>query len=245
MGMEDEEESHEEETKLLKGMRVLDFDVLCSTVALQTQGKWRNHLERDDFDSGDVEIGGVFRMWEGGVLDCFDDHPIAIQSLCCPCYRFGKNMRRAGFGACFLQGSVYFIIALTALLNYIAFLVTRQHCFLYIAVGFTITTGMYLGFFRTQIRKKFNIRGTESSMDDFVYHIVCPCCALSQEARTLEINNVQDGMWHGRGDTICIGSITEGKKTIFELHPPPIVSTQSPEIFTIQCSSDVSDSENS
>ncbi|XP_065880682.1 uncharacterized protein [Euphorbia lathyris] len=67
-------------------------------------------------------------------------------------------MRRAGFGACFLQGTVYFIIALTALLNYIAFVVTRPPCFLYIAIGFTISTGMYLGFFRTQIRKKFNIR---------------------------------------------------------------------------------------
>ncbi|XP_065847268.1 uncharacterized protein [Euphorbia lathyris] len=76
----------------------------------------------------------------------------------CPCYRFGKNMRRAGFGACFLQGTVYFIIALTALLNYITFMVTRPPCFLYIAIGFTISTGMYLGFFRTQIRKKFNIR---------------------------------------------------------------------------------------
>ncbi|XP_065879136.1 uncharacterized protein [Euphorbia lathyris] len=239
------EEEDGEEANLLKGMTVIDFDVLCSTVALQTQGKWRK-LETDDFDGAGVgnggEFGGVFRMWEGGILDCFDDRRVAIESLCCPCYRFGKNMRRAGFGACFLQGTVYFIIALTALLNYMAFVVTRRPCFLYIAIGFTISTGMYLGFFRTQIRKKFNIRGTESSMDDFVYHIICPCCALSQEARTLEINNVQDGMWHGRGDTICIGSITEGKKTFFELHPPPsIVSTQSPEIFTIQCSADVSE----
>ncbi|XP_065847271.1 uncharacterized protein [Euphorbia lathyris] len=80
------------------------------------------------------------------------------RTIFCPCYRFGKNMRRAGFGACFLQGTVYFIIALTALLNYITFMVTRPPCFLYIAIGFTISTGMYLGFFRTQIRKKFNIR---------------------------------------------------------------------------------------
>ncbi|XP_065847272.1 uncharacterized protein [Euphorbia lathyris] len=25
----------------------------------------------------------------------------------CPCYRFGKNMRRAGFGACFLQECIW------------------------------------------------------------------------------------------------------------------------------------------
>ncbi|EEF37732.1 protein PLANT CADMIUM RESISTANCE 6 [Ricinus communis] len=224
-------EEEEEEQKLIEGMAVLDFDMLCSTVAMQTQGKWRK-LESNDFDGnsnngGDIvggEFGGVFRMWEGEVLDCFDDHRIAIESLCCPCYRFGKNMRRAGFGSCFLQGTAYCILALGALLNLIAFIVTKRHCFLYLAVAFTVSIGMYLSFFRTQMRQKFNIRGSDSSLDDCIYHLFCPCCALCQESRTLEMNNVQDGTWHGRGDTICIGSYSENK-AIFELRPPSTVST--------------------
>ncbi|KDP20861.1 hypothetical protein JCGZ_21332 [Jatropha curcas] len=226
----------EEEERLIEGMAVLDFDMLCSTVALQTQGKWRK-LETEDFDAMDAsggEFGGVFRMWEGEVLGCFDDRRIAIESFCCPCYRFGKNMTRAGFGSCFLQGTVYYVLALTALLNFIAFIVTKRQCFLYLAAAFTISIGMYLGFFRTQMRKKFNIRDGDSSLDDFICHLSCPCCALSQESRTLEMNNVQDGNWHGRGDTLCISGFSEGNKTNLELHPPSIVSTKSPAICNMQ-----------
>ncbi|KAJ9136260.1 hypothetical protein P3X46_033352 [Hevea brasiliensis] len=231
VGVEEEEEE-EEKDRLMEGIAVLDFDMLCSTVALQTQGQWRK-LETEDFGANDAiggEFGGVFRMWEGEVLDCFHERRIAIESLCCPCYRFGKNMRRAGFGYCFLQETVYCILALSALLNFIAFIITKRHCFLYLAVAFTISIGMYLGFFRTQMRKKFNIRGSDSSLDDSVYHIFCSCCALCQESRTLEMNNVQNGTWHGRGDTICIGSYSEGNKAIFELHPPSVISTKSPDI---------------
>ncbi|OMO76625.1 hypothetical protein CCACVL1_15534 [Corchorus capsularis] len=217
-------------------MAVLDFDMLCSTVALQTQGKWRKLEDAEDcLEQGNGEFGGVFRMWEGEVvLDVFDDRRIALESACCPCYRFGKNMRRAGFGYCFLQGTVYLLLVVSAILNFIAFIVTKRNCFLYLGVAFAISVGAYLGFFRTQIKRKFNIRGSDSLVDDCVYHLICPCCTLSQESRTLEMNNVQDGTWHGRGDTICIGSYGEGSKAFFELHPPPPMSIQTPEPLSMQ-----------
>ncbi|KAF3451592.1 hypothetical protein FNV43_RR07687 [Rhamnella rubrinervis] len=233
----------EEKERFLEGMSVLDFDLLCSTVALQTQGKWS---KVESVEGGDVvggeggDFGGVLRMWEGELLDCFDDRRIALESACCPCYRFGKNMRRAGFGSCFLQGTVYFILAFSTILNFIAFIVTKRNCFLYLAVAFTISIGTYLGFFRTQIKKKFNIRGSDSNLDECIYHMICPCCTLCQESRTLEMNNVQDGTWHGRGDTICIGSFPEGRKSFLELHPPPIVSIKSPELISMQESTDAS-----
>ncbi|KAK3014351.1 hypothetical protein RJ639_009073, partial [Escallonia herrerae] len=227
--------TEKQETRVVVGeeaeerLMVLDFDMLCSTVA---QGKWRKlgdeeeGLERDDVECG----GGVVRMWEGDLLDdCFDDRRIALQSAFCPCYRFGKNMRRAGFGNCVIQGTIYLILAVTALLNVVAFVLTKRHCFLYLSVAFTISVGTYLGFYRTKIRRKFNIRGSDSSLDDCFYHLICPYCALCQESRTLEMNNVQDGTWHGRGDTICIGGYGQGSKAFFELIPPPIMSTKSPE----------------
>lgn len=43
------------------------------------------------------------------------------------------------------------------------------------------------------------------------------------------MNNVQDGIWHGRGDTICIGSFSEDSKLFPELSPPLVVSTKSPK----------------
>lgn len=230
----------EDEKKLMEGVAVLDFDVLCSTVALQAQGKWTK-LEQVDEEDDAGEFGGVLRMWEGGLLNCFDDRRVALETGCCPWYRFGKNMRRAGFGSCLIQGSVYFILGVATILNIIAFIVTRRHCFLYMAVAFTIAVATYVGFFRTQIRKKFNIMESDSSFDDCVYHLICPCCTLCQESRTLEMNNVQDGTWHGRGDTICIGSYGEGSKAFSELHPPPLVSTKSPGSSSPQKGSSSSD----
>ncbi|XP_039049029.1 cell number regulator 5-like [Hibiscus syriacus] len=220
----------EEEEKLLEGMAVLDFDVLCSTVALQTQGKWSKlETAEEPLEHGSSEFGGVFRMWEGEVvLDFLDDRRLALESACCPCYRFGKNMRRAGFGFCFLQGTIYFILTATAILNFVAFIFTKRNCFLYLGVAFIMSVGAYLGFFRTQIKRKFNIRGSDSFLDDCVYHLICPCCTLSQESRTLEMNNVLDGTWHGRGD-ICIERYAEGRKPRLELHPPPPMSIKTAE----------------
>lgn len=76
----------EEKERFLEGngKSVVDFDVLCSTVALQTQGKLAAKLQsfhggEEDGNVGD--LGGVFRMWEGEVLDCLDDRRIALESL--------------------------------------------------------------------------------------------------------------------------------------------------------------------
>lgn len=57
---------------------------------------------------------------------------------------------------------------------------------------------------------------------------------MEQESRTLEMNNVQDGTWHGRGDTICVGTYSEGSKAAFELCPPPVVSTKSTDTSSMQ-----------
>ncbi|KAM5588467.1 hypothetical protein ABKV19_006750 [Rosa sericea] len=236
-----DEVAEEEKERLVggSGMAVLDFDMLCSTVALQTQGK--SAAKFQSFDAGGEEeeaevgdSGGVFRMWEGELLDWFDDRRVALQSACCPCYTFGKNMKRAGFGPGFLQGTLHLVLVASILLNCIAFIITKKRCFIYLVVAFTITLGTYLGYFRTQIRNKFNIRGNDSSMDDCIYHLVCPCCTLSQEARTLEMNNVQDGTWHGRGDSIYIGSLGDGGKSFFELQAPPLVSIKSPDLCNTQ-----------
>jgi hypothetical protein len=83
-------EEDEEEKLLMEGMSVLDFDMLCYTVAMQTQGKYWVKLEsKEEEEEGDLRHynngvgggGGGFRMWEGEVLDCFDDCRIAIESL--------------------------------------------------------------------------------------------------------------------------------------------------------------------
>ncbi|KAI4365081.1 hypothetical protein MLD38_021100 [Melastoma candidum] len=232
-GKGEEDAEGEEKRRLLGGVPVLDFDMLCSAMALQTQGKWTN-LRGCEEEGGrglcPGEVGGVLRMWEGEFLDCLEDRRLALQSACCPCYRFGNNMKRAGFGSSFVQGSFHLVLVSCALANAVAFAVTRRHYFLSLAVIFTLSVGAYQGFFRMQMRKKFNIKlfqhgpdddpdleplqGSDSYLDDCFFHLVCPCCTLSLEARTLEMNNVQDGTWHGRGDTICITSYSDGKPSL-------------------------------
>ncbi|CAI9756528.1 unnamed protein product [Fraxinus pennsylvanica] len=156
----------EEEMLLMEGMAVLDFDMLCSTVAMQAEkGTWGKLNESNEDEEEAILFrnnengGGVFRMWEGELIyDCFDHRQIALQSTCCPCYRFGRNMKRAGFGSCFLQGFFYSILLVIALSNLLAFIITRRHFFLYLAIAFTVSIGTYVGFYRSQIKKKFNIK---------------------------------------------------------------------------------------
>ncbi|CAN6168396.1 unnamed protein product [Urochloa humidicola] len=219
---------------------VLDFDMLCASVALSAE---RRKGAAAAEAAGDCGGGGfVQRMWEGDVvLDCLEDRRIALEAACCPCYRFGTNMRRANLGSCFLQGMVYFILLAAVLVSLISFSVTRHHIYLYMGLASVLSIAIYTGYFRRRIRKQFNIRGTESSLDDCVLHLICPCCTLCQEARTLEINNVQCGVWHGRGDTICLGSNGEGNKAFAALNKASLVAVKSPGLYGMDRASNAAD----
>ncbi|XP_020589894.1 uncharacterized protein LOC110031159 [Phalaenopsis equestris] len=229
--MEGVGEGEAETERLMEEVAVLDFDMLCAAVALQTQGvKVERRIEKEEEENrGDDELGGVQRMWEGDVLGCLEDQRIAMEAVCCPCCRFGKNMGRAGLGPCFLQGIVYLTLLALALSSFIAFGIAKQHYFLYVGIASTILVLLYSGYFRARIRKMFNIRGSGSSLEDCIIHLLCPCCTLCQESRTLEMNNVQDGIWHGRCDTICIGKYGEGSKEFNLLHKSSLIPTKNPE----------------
>ncbi|RLM84980.1 hypothetical protein C2845_PM04G26180 [Panicum miliaceum] len=221
---------------------VLDFDMLCASVALSAERRKGAAAAEVAGDCGGGGGGGVQRMWEGDVvLDCLEDRRIALEAACCPCYRFGKNMRRANLGSCFLQGMVYFILLAAVLVSLIAFSVTRHHIYLYMGLGSVLLIAIYTGYFRRRIRKQFNIRGTESSLDDCVLHLICPCCTLCQEGRTLEMNNVQCGVWHGRGDTICLGSNGEGNKAFAALKKASLVRIKSPGLCGMDRTSNAAD----
>jgi hypothetical protein len=58
---------------------VLDFDMLCASVALAAERRKGAAAAEADSDGG--VGGGVQRMWEGGVvLDCLDDRRIALEA---------------------------------------------------------------------------------------------------------------------------------------------------------------------
>ncbi|KAH7280247.1 hypothetical protein KP509_37G057700 [Ceratopteris richardii] len=219
----------DKETRLENGVSILDFDFLCASVAMQ-----RDPLSVDA--QRDAYEAGVQRMWEGGVLDCFEDKEIALQTLLCPSVTYGKNLSRAGFGSCVAKAGVHFLLLATALVTYVLFLCAYGHQYLYASIFILICAASYASFYRIQIRRKFNIKGKDidgfvSAFDDSLNHFICGCCALCQEARTLEINNVQDGNWRGRGDTIWVGSYAmpanqQGTESL-ELKPPVIITISS------------------
>ncbi|KAM0847500.1 hypothetical protein ACQ4PT_054965 [Festuca glaucescens] len=87
-----------------EAMAVLDFDMLCASVAMSAERRKGAAGMAAAAAASEGPGGGVQRMWEGDmVIDCLDDRRIALEAACCPCYRFGKNMRRANLGSCFFQ----------------------------------------------------------------------------------------------------------------------------------------------
>ncbi|KAK8938730.1 hypothetical protein KSP39_PZI011542 [Platanthera zijinensis] len=67
----------------MEEVAVLDFDMLCAAVALQTQGMnvGRRIAKEENEYQVEVDLGGVQRMWEGDVLDCLEDRRISMESM--------------------------------------------------------------------------------------------------------------------------------------------------------------------
>jgi Cys-rich protein (TIGR01571 family) len=162
-------------------------------------------------NGGRSTAGGLQRLWEGGLFEIGDHSDVTIQTACCPCATFGTNMERSGFGTSWGQGGILLLLSIGAVSFYVMFLCTGSPWFIYGMLSLLVLMAMYAGHYRARIRKRFNIIGSEggdtvSSIDDHLYHIMCGCCSLCQEARTLKTNNVLNGQWYGRGDILVIGS---------------------------------------
>ena len=55
------------------------------------------------------------------------------------------------------------------------------------------------------------------------------------------MNNVQCGVWHGRGDTICLGSNGEGNKAFAALNKASLVPIKSPGLCGMDRTSNAAD----
>ncbi|CAI5962118.1 unnamed protein product [Closterium sp. NIES-65] len=131
--------------------------------------------------------GGVERMWEGELCDCFGDSSVATQTVCCPCITFGQNMAMAGFGSCAPQALIYCaltwgacscaqLIALCSTLDFFSSLGILLYC-----LGTS-----YPARFRTQTRQRFNIQliALCSTLDFFSsLGILLYCLGTSYPAR--------------------------------------------------------------
>ena len=100
--------------------------------------------------------------WKAGFCDCFDDLSSCLLSFCVPCVQFGFNAQKIDGSGCFGACCMY--------------------CCCMMCGGYQCAIG---GAKRTSMRNQYMLE--ESCCCDCGVHWCCPCCALSQEARELEI----------------------------------------------------------
>ncbi|KMZ74012.1 plant cadmium resistance 2 [Zostera marina] len=106
--------------------------------------------------------------WSTGLFDCCDDPGNSFITFFCPCITFGQisEIVDKGTTSCCVNGTFYALLYLFC---------TYQLCF---------CQCVYSCVYRGKLRAQYSLEG--SSYVDFLTHLFCECCALSQEYRELK-----------------------------------------------------------
>ncbi|KAL5718448.1 hypothetical protein ACHQM5_011349 [Ranunculus cassubicifolius] len=132
--------------------------------------------------------------WKGGLFDLWDDIYLAYLSLFCSFCVFGWNMERLGFGNMYVHIVTFllFCIAPFWVFNLAAINIDNEN--VRVALGLTgvvlcIFGLLYGGFWRIQIRKRYNLPASNfccgiPAVTDCVQWLFCCWCSLAQEVRT-------------------------------------------------------------
>lgn len=140
--------------------------------------------------------------WKGGLFDVWDDISTAYLSLfCCFCV-FGWNMERLGFGNMYVHIATFilFCVAPFWIFNLAAINIDDET--VRVALGLTgvvlcVFGLLYGGYWRIQMRKRFNLPATNSfcgkpAVADCMQWLFCCWCALAQEVRTADYYDVME-----------------------------------------------------
>ncbi|KAJ6804683.1 uncharacterized protein M6B38_184240 [Iris pallida] len=144
--------------------------------------------------------------WAGGLFDCGDDATVARLSFFCTCCVFGWNMERLGFGNMYVHIvtfvllciAPFWIFSTTALkINN----VVVDNLMWALGVLLCLLGLMYGGFWRTEMRRKFGLPGSDfccgsAALTDYFQWMFCWPCSLAQEVRTGNFYDVED-------DSLC------------------------------------------
>lgn len=140
--------------------------------------------------------------WIGGLFDCGDDTTVSCLSFFCTFCVFGWNMERLGFGNMYVH-IITFILFCTAPFWIFAISALNVHddtipLILVITGSVLCLFGLlYGGFWRSKMRKKFKLPGTNSccrspATADYFQWLFCWSCALAQEVRTANFYDIED-----------------------------------------------------
>ncbi|KAK6121984.1 hypothetical protein DH2020_044273 [Rehmannia glutinosa] len=162
---------------------------------IPNQSRRMSFEKRFSFASRDEERTVEIKPhWSGGVLDFWDDISLAYLSLFCSFCVFGWNMERLGFGNMYVHIATFLLFCMAPFWIFNLAAVNIDNETIREALG---VTGLFLcvfgllygGFWRVQMRKRFNLPKYEFCCNkpvvaDFALWLFCCWCTLAQEVRT-------------------------------------------------------------
>ncbi|KAG7033739.1 hypothetical protein SDJN02_03464 [Cucurbita argyrosperma subsp. argyrosperma] len=214
---------------------------ICLTVALSTAaaaslyaifsplGKEYDHGDDEEspnrIKDGDLFVSRIVDkpQWRGGLFHFLDDVRTACLSLFCSFCLFGWNMERLGFGNMYVHAATFviFCTAPLCLFGLAANIVEPLYAKVALSlIGILVSVfGLfYGGYWRIQMRKRFDITKNEScwgkpNAGDCAQWLFCCCCSLAQEVRTADYYELmEDNLGKNR---------TNGRDKIEILSPLP------------------------
>ncbi|XP_038980268.1 uncharacterized protein LOC120110166 isoform X2 [Phoenix dactylifera] len=139
-------------------------------------------------------------QWVGGLFDFWDDISLAYLSVFCSCCIFGWNMDRLGFGNMYVHIATFLLFCLAPFFIFNLAAVNIDNEVIRETLGITgfllcIFGLLYGGFWRIQMRKKFNLPGNtfccgKPAIADCFQWLCCCSCSLAQEVRTADYYDV-------------------------------------------------------
>lgn len=148
--------------------------------------------------------------WQGSVCsDCFSKKKTAILTCLLPFVIFGMHMQRLNFGNKFIQASTFLLVVAGPLFLFeLAAQTVKEHetRVLIAAMGLAVAelSFVYGAVWRTRMRKKYHLPASRwcfgnATMTDYAVWLLCPFCALCQEARTSQhyqiVEKTQEGLF--------------------------------------------------
>lgn len=222
-------------------------DGKSTNVRLKSLEKRYSFMVRDD-----QRVAEVRPEWIGGLFDIWDDISAAYLSFFCSCCVFGWNMHRLGFGNMYVHIVTFLLFCLAPffIFNLAAVNIDNEAVreALSITGIFLCVFGLlYGGFWRIQMRNRFNLPGNtfcgNASVTDCFQWLCCCACSLAQEVRTGDYYDVVENKFYvkrANDDTqLALSPLPhDDRLALFTSSPSsPYVGKASPSRFRMEGSS--------
>nr|XP_043616481.1 uncharacterized protein LOC122588436 [Erigeron canadensis] len=144
--------------------------------------------------------------WSGGIFDFWEDISLAYLSLFCSCCVFGWNMERLGFGNMYVHIATFLLFCMAPFWIFTLAAINIDNEGLREAMGIIgvclcVFGLLYGGFWRIQMRKRFNLPTSnfcfnKPAITDCALWLCCCWCSLAQEVRTGNLYDIVEDKFY-------------------------------------------------